>query len=1151
MIFPFTLLGTLSYCVYVDLNGSDKTDCGIRPQPCKSLSYTINNVSRPNDNICLIASPIKQIRYSLEKPIVINHSLTVTKSPLFSVNPVIIYPVNVTSNWKEFYAFTSFGSADADEMLSLKIKSVNFNVNIFTALSEGKRYPLSLSITDSIINCPNHAVHITDLSGYENVSIYVKDSIIQNGRFILKNKRESCKAMEHVRNIVEMTNVTIVNKGTVALNVNGCFNVAISKLKCSNIRWQIKELFMFKGNSLRLKNILIENFLSDNSNSQGKALFLIYSCAMNIQNVHIVNCKGPSNISLHQTFAVFLAQNSFVKMRDMEVIGNSIKTFIFAESKSRISMQNSVFINNFFTEAIYNISKKSTLGIDNSSFLQNNMYVMLFMKSNSSAIIQNSTLTENNVKWAPYYLPMASTIQLNNVAFTRNNFKIFLLYLGSNSTGIIQNNTLTENNVSWLSYYLPMASTIQLNNVAFTQNNFQGYLLHLGPKSRAIIQNNTLTENNVSWSVYYLPMASTIQLNNVAFTRNNFKEDLLFIRSDSNAIIQNNTLNENSVKLSVYHVLKKSTIQLNNVAFTQNNFKQNLLFMLSSCSAIVKNNTIIGNNINGDVFDVHGSSLRTDTILLHSNTLVEYLMFAISSDNISLDLMRISDNTFKSGIIHIKNCTGRLADTYIENYDHFSVSAITVTCAYDGQNCFPFEFTDNSIVWNNKLLFSVRPIIELTGTIIISNVNVSVASITEIEVLRYSTKDVIMQIPGYKKYSNVYKISSLFITCTKANVKHMTTFDTIKCTPCAQDTYTLNNGSIKISSRSLKKKKHEFQNESTHFTCSGCPVGGNCTEYIKSKSNFYGYRTRQQKIKFVSCPWNFCCTADLCKAIDSCNKRRTGTLCGRCSKNNTESFLSTNRCQNFAKFWLIYCVYAFSLATCLYYMKDLIVLMKTAGSKVSKVFKCFLKDKESKDEIELVVEVVGAEEHLGKISHFTVSGIFALIVSFYQVKQVMAIDVEYKNASGFLFVTFISKFLNLEIIAMNSSSYCPLNDLNAVSKAFIKTYLLTAALIMASLGNYFVSLFYYSFGGKLGRTSSLKPSDRLGVCFIRVLMLNYKNMASVSLILLNCVEVAGIRVLHVKGDIECFNWWQVIVAVFLFTWILFFPLSLKSSYTML
>ena len=552
--------------------------------------------------------------------------------------------------------------------------------------------------------------------------------------------------------------------------------------------------------------------------------------------------------------------------------------------------------------------------------------------------------------------------------------------------------------------------------------------------------------------------------------------------------------------------------------------------MRSNSSGLVKNNTIIGNNMNGRVFDVQASDL-------------------------SIDEMRISDNTFKGGIMHIKSCTGRLSNTYIENYNHFSVSAITVTCTYDGQNCFPFEFTNNTIIWNNKLSFSVRPIIELTGTIIISNVTVSIASITEIEVLRYSTKDVAILLPFPREYSNVYKISSLFITCTKANVKHLTTFDTVTCTSCAQDTYTLNNGSIKISSRSLENKKQEFQNESTHFTCSDCPVGANCTEYIKSKSNFYGYKTKQQEIKFVPCPWNFCCTNDLCKVIDSCNKKRTGTLCSRCSKNNTESFLSTNcisvnYCQNFAKFWLIYCVYAFSLATCLYYMKDLIVLMKTAGSKFCKVFKCSLKDKGAKDEIELVVEVVGAEEHLGKISHFTVSGIFALIVSFYQVKQVMAVDVEYKNASGFLFITFISKFINLEIIAMNSSSFCPLNDLNAVSKAFIKTYLLTAALIMASLMNYFVSLLYYSFGGKLGRTSSLKPSDRLGVCFIRVLMLNYKNMVSVSLILLNCVEVAGIRVLHVKGDTECFDWWQVIVAIFFFTWILFFPLSLKSSYEM-
>ena len=1224
MIFPFTLLGTLSCCVYIDLNGSDQIDCGIKSHPCMSLSYTINNVSRPNDKICLIASPIRQISYRLEKTIVIRHSLIVTKSPLFSLNPVIIYPITVTSNWKSFYAFTTFRSADADEILSLKIKSVNFNVNIFTALYEGKRHPLSLSITDSIISSPNHAVHLTNLSGYENVSILVKDSIIQNGRFILNNKRGSCKPLEHARNIVEMSNATIVNKGIVGLRVSGCFNVSINKLKCSNITWKIKKLLMFEGSSLNLKNILIENVLADNN--EGKALFLIYKCAMDIQNVIIKNCKSPSSIMLRQTFAVFFVQNSLVKMRDMKVIGNSMKTFMFGESKSHIFIQNSVFINNYFIKAIYNISKNSTLEINNSTFLQNNMLFLLNVVSKSSAIIQNNTLDENTMRHSVYILSMMSAIQLNDVTFTRNNIKRQLLRMGSKCTAIIQNNTLTENIVARLVYFVFMSSSIQLNdmiftrnnigralleimlncsaiiqntrliensvtqktyvvyyitgneiisgkpfacvvygmssiqlnNVTFTRNNFKEGLLHMTSNSSAIIQNNALTGNNLAKNVYNLYEASTIQLNDVEFTRNNIKGRLLDMASSCSAIIQNSIIIENKVEWNVYVVSQMSSIQLYHVRFTQNTFKGTLLVMESNCSATIRNNTIIGNNMHGTVFEVHASNFRIDTITLHNNTLTGYLMLAISSGNISLNLMRIKENRFKSGIIRMENCAGMLANTYIRNYDHFSVSCISVTCSYEGQKCFSFEFTNITIIWNNKLLLSVRPIIELTGIIFISNVSVLVASTPKIEVIRYSAKKVIKKSPFYLKfraYLNVYKISSLFIQCRRAIAKHIAAFDTVTCTPCAEDKYTLDNGSIKISSRKLVNKAHEFHNERRHFTCSDCPAGGNCTEYVKSKSNFYGYKTKQQEVEFVPCPWNFCCSGDLCKAIDSCNKRRTGTLCGRCSKSNTESFLSTNcvsvnSCHNFAKFWLIYCIHAFSLATCLYYMKDLIVLMKTTGSKVSNVFKCFLKVKESEFETELVIEVEGPEEHLGKISNFTVSGIFALLVSFYQIKQVIAVDLKYKNASSFSFLTFISKFINLEIIVINSSSYCPMNNLNTVSEALIKTYLLTAALIISSLVNYFVSLLYYSFGGKLGRNSSLKPSDRLGICFIRVLMLNYKNMASVSLILLNCVELAGIGVLHVKGDTDCFQWWQIIVAVFFFTWILFFPLSLKLSYVM-
>ena len=806
------------------------------------------------------------------------------------------------------------------------------------------------------------------------------------------------------------------------------------------------------------------------------------------------------------------------------------------------------------------------------------MKSLLYLTSSSTAIIQNNALTENYVLEAVYNLSGMSKTQLDDVIYTHNNFTQYLLKMQSDSSAIIQNNTLSENTVLESVYNLSM-STIQLYNVAFNRNKLRGELLKMQLNSSATIQNNTLFENIVSGAVFVLFSMSNIRMNNVAFTRNSI-EILLLMRSNSSAITQDNTLTKNSV-LGVVYSLSMSTIQLYNVAFYGNNLSVYLMQMKSNSIATIQNNTLTGNNVSGIVYilftmsNIHMNNvtftrnnlagilllLRSNsTAIIQNSTLTEnifmnYLISAISCYNISIDLTRITENIFWSDIIHIENSPGRLTNTYIENYDRVSVSAISATCRYGGHRHCPFHIRNNVILWNSELLLSKQPVIELTGTINISNLTVLVSSKQQIDVFRYSTKEVIVHEPFYKAFFSVYEISSLLINCTRANAKHIKLFETFRCTPCLRGTYTLNNGSLTISSRNLENKKREFQNEIRPLSCFDCPVSGNCSGYIKSKSNFYGFKTKQQEVKFLSCPLNYCCTGDQCKAITSCNRGRFGTLCSICSRNNTENFLSTScisvgSCHNFTKFWLIYFVYALSLATCLYYIKDLIVLMKNAGGKVSKFFKCFRGEKTTEGEIDEII-ISGGEDHPGENkSHFTVSGVFSLIVSFYRVKRVMAVGVEYVSASRFSFITFMSKFLNLEIVAINSSYYCPMNDLNAVSKAFIKTYLFTVALIVASLLNYFISRIYYYFGGKLGRRSSLKPSDRLGVCLLRVLMLNYKNMANVSLILLNCVEVEGILVLHVKGDTECFDWWQVMVAVFFFTWILFFPFSLKLSYTM-
>ena len=177
------ILGAFSDCIYVNVSGKDQIPCGSISNACSSLSFVINNVSGHNDTIYLIASPIKQNRYTVKNTIVIKHSLTFTKFPAYGQNPLIIYDLNVTSNEKEFYAFAIFRDALASNILTLNIKSVNFYTKIITTFSQGfktlqknviareiSHSQLRLSISNSIVSSTSHAVSFSDIPEYENLN---------------------------------------------------------------------------------------------------------------------------------------------------------------------------------------------------------------------------------------------------------------------------------------------------------------------------------------------------------------------------------------------------------------------------------------------------------------------------------------------------------------------------------------------------------------------------------------------------------------------------------------------------------------------------------------------------------------------------------------------------------------------------------------------------------------------------------------------------------------------------------------------------------------------------------------------------------------------------------------------------------------------
>ena len=104
-------------------------------------------------------------------------------------------------------------------------------------------------------------------------------------------------------------------------------------------------------------------------------------------------------------------------------------------------------------------------------------------------------------------------------------------------------------------------------------------------------------------------------------------------------------------------------------------------------------------------------------------------------------------------------------------------------------------------------------------------------------------------------------------------------------------------------------------------------------------------------------------------------------------------------------------------------MKDFIILIKTVSINICKIFQPFREEKEGEGEIDVTISVAKAEENLDKISHFIMSGFFNLLASSYQIKQLMSVDVQYKNLNGFSFITSTSNFFNLEVVEITYYSY--------------------------------------------------------------------------------------------------------------------------------
>ena len=501
----------------------------------------------------------------------------------------------------------------APEALTLDIKSVNFNVNILTTFFEGCKalqksvvvgnisgFELSISISDSIISSPCHAISLTDISGYENVSIRIKNLVVENGDFLFQTRSKKCEHMKYIKNTVGMDNVRISNTGKVTFSVNGCFNVSIEKLMCSNFTWNGKKLFMFKGGVLNTKNVLIDNIFTDSNmkhnNSKKKALFLISEGIAKIQNMII---KNNSDIRPQRSSTLIIIENSEVKILDVEMEGSYFRNLALAH-KSFLYVENMTVSGNNLEDALWTV-EESNLILNETKFYRNKFGRLTNINLNSKVIITSSSVIGNEIYKYAYHVGR-SDMELNNIKFYNN--KINILLLAELQSHILINNLkFTNNDMTGRKNIIFRKCTLKMYNADISRNKFNYTFLSMESNSSALIQNISLTDNIMnkyfishsktsvkfdiafSWSTTFsVRESSTIQLSNVKFIRNRF-DRLLKIDNNSSALIQNNTLTENHASWGGYYLDKNCAIQMSNVKFIRNRFDR-LLVVSHNSSAL-------------------------------------------------------------------------------------------------------------------------------------------------------------------------------------------------------------------------------------------------------------------------------------------------------------------------------------------------------------------------------------------------------------------------------------------------------------------------------------------------------------------------------------------------------------------------------------
>ena len=385
----------------------------------------------------------------------------------------------------------------------------------------------------------------------------------------------------------------------------------------------------------------------------------------------------------------------------------------------------------------------------------------------------------------------------------------------------------------------------------------------------------------------------------------------------------------------------------------------------------------------------------------------------------------------------------------------------------------------------------------------------------------------------------------------------------VLCSPCPQDTYNLSFSSIAL-----------VEHQSTNIICSKCPFGGICENgQIHAAENFWGYKTSNDKIVFISCPFGYCCSGSTCTEYDSCQSGREGILCGSCRKGYTENILTPECLEDTTCkhpwLWLAMGLFGFAYFLVFMYWREVTHVMNKF--LVPKGLRLYFKrtpipenqepllrnqsqePTEPPQETDCVMvsesQSIQTQKSDSQSTTMIVPGLFAIVLNFYQTNVLYKVYTMPEKSQSFLQITeeMLATVFNLQAEGLfyQDLSWCPFKNLKPISKVFLKMSFIVY-LICLVLMTYITSEVWKLLQK---RKNDSKPiGSRLLPCGLRLILVGYATITSGLFSLVSCVPFHSTqRILFIDGSIECYQPWQYFMMFIISCWIISFPIALYCS----